>query len=298
MEKNENTNESIIGLSLETLKQLSYEMNADCIVTITDQNQKANQWLDIDALKEGELEEGVEEEGHYIVQVFREGKKTIEEELKKTATRAFDGIIGEIVAKLIKKGHVKQHMKLLIATDHSLAKKYNVALLAFDVNRVLYRIGKFDLAEHMTSETVIETVIEIAQEIGSEGREGKKVGTLFVIGDPKELDNFTQQLIMNPFHGYKKDLLNVVSNTNLRETIKNFAQLDGAFTLDNEGNLLTAGTYLDVDTTGIKPFQGWGTKHLAATAITKVTGSVAVLVSESGGAVKIFKNGKLILKLR
>lgn len=292
------TEESVIGLSLETLNQLAHEIKADCIVTITDQNENSDIWMDIEVLKEGELEENTRDEGHFTIQVYRDEENPVEYHFQKTKTRQFDGIIAEIVSDLIKKNYVTQNMKLLIATDRTLAKKYNVALLAFDVNRILYRIGKFNLAENMASETVIESVIEVAQEIGAEGREGKKVGTLFVIGDPKELKSYSKQLIMNPFHGYEKDLLNVVHNDNLKETIKNFAQLDGAFTLNNEGDLLSAGTYLDVDTSGIKPYQGWGTKHLAATAITKFTSSVAILVSESGGAVKIFKNGKLVLKLR
>lgn len=292
MEKEEKNSE----LSLETLHQLAHEMNVDCIITITDQEDQEDAWIEIETLKEGDFEDK-EDRGRYNIQVYRENKQPVEYQYAKTRTRQFDGIIAEIVSDLIKKKYVKQHMKLLIATDRTISKKYNVALLVFDINRMLYRIGKFDLAEHMTSETVIESIIEIAQEIGAEGREGKKVGTLFVIGDQNELEKYTQQLIMNPFHGYERDLLNIVNNNNLKETIKNFAQLDGAFTINNEGDLLTAGTYLDVDTTGIKPYQGWGTKHLAATAITSVTNSVAILVSESGGAVKIFKNGKLVLRL-
>ncbi|MCA9477929.1 MAG: diadenylate cyclase [Nanoarchaeota archaeon] len=292
------TEESIVGLSLETLNQLAHEIKADCIVTVSDQDDNADIWMDIEVLKEGEIEDDREDEGSYTIQVYREEKNPVEYLFKKTKTRQFDGIIAEIVSDLIKKSYVTQNMKLLIATDRTLAKKYNVALFAFDVNRVLYRIGKFNLAENMNSETVIESVIEVAQEIGAEGREGKQVGTLFVIGEPKELEHYTKQLIMNPFHGYDKDLLNIVHNDNLKETIKNFAQLDGAFTINNDGDLLSAGTYLDVDTSNIKPYQGWGTKHLAATAITKITSSVAILVSESGGAVKIFKNGKLVLRLR
>lgn len=289
--------DSGIGLSMETLEQLAHEMGADRILTITDKNETEDVWLDIENLKDDEPLESPEE-GSYQVHIYQEGKEPKEYHCAKSATRRFDGIIAEIVSELIKKNFLKQHMKLLIATDQTLAKKYNITLLVFDINRVLYRIGKFNLAEHMSSEVVIETIIEIAQEIASEGREGKKVGTLFVIGDQKELEPYTKQLIMNPFHGYDKSLLNVIENDQLRETIKNFAQLDGAFTLDNEGNIMSAGTYLDVDTSNIKPYQGWGTKHLAATAITEVSGCVAILVSESGGAVKIFKNGKLILRLR
>lgn len=294
MEKDENTE---FDLSMETLHQLTHEMKADRMITISDNNKESDEWLEIDSLKVQDIKEQ-EEPGTYIIHIYQEDHKPITLHIHKSETRQFDGIIAEIVSELIKQGQVKQHMKLLLVADRSISKKYNTSIIAFDVNRVLYRIGKFDLAEHMSSETVIETIIEIAQEIAQEGREGKKIGTLFVIGEPKELEQYSQQLIMNPFHGYERELLNVVNNDTIRETIKNFAQLDGAFTINNDGELQTAGTYLDVDTSNIQPFQGWGTKHLAATAITQVTNSVAVLVSESGGAVKIFKNGKLILRLR
>ena len=78
--------ESIIGLSLETLNQLGHEMNADCIVTITDQSEENDAWLDIEVLKEGDLEEK-EEEGHYVIQVYKEDKNPIEYHFKKTQTR-------------------------------------------------------------------------------------------------------------------------------------------------------------------------------------------------------------------
>lgn len=189
-------------------------------------------------------------------------------------------------------------MKVLVIADQSVTKRYNLSMFVIDVDRILYRIGKFNLGQNLASESIIETVIEIGKEIGFEGREGKKVGTLFIIGNPEEIGPYTRQLILNPFKGYDKELLNVVENTHIKETIKNFAQLDGAFIIDTEGHLLSAGTYLDVDTSNVKPYKGWGTKHLAATAITSETSAIAILVSESGGTVKVFRNGKLILKIR
>lgn len=282
------------------MQRIANDVNANCIITILDKQANKDDFLNLDAFRELEFssEEGEEEQGQYAIQIFREHKPAIEYDFKKTATHYFSGIIAEVISDMIKKKYVKQNMKLLIVTDNSLAKKYNLSIFVIDVDKALYRIGKFNLAQSMTSETIIETVIDIAQEIGREGREGKKVGTLFVIGDIEELEQYTRQLIMNPFKGYEKDMLHIVENKHLRETIKNFAQLDGAFVIDNEGCLHSAGTYLDVDTSKIKPYQGWGTKHLAATAITDKTSSVAILVSESGGAVKVFKNGRLILRLR
>lgn len=318
---------NVKGVSKDLVDQLAQEANVDHVITIIDRDAQDEFWMDIHELKLGEdepntvklnsgvevdiskitpkeekkdifKEENYEEKESFTIQVFTKDKPQVNHEFNKTETVQFDGIISEIVADLIKHGHVNLNSKLLIVTDNSLSKRYNISLLVVDVDKVLYRIGKFKLAEKMKSETIIETIIELAQEIGREGREGKKVGTLFVIGDPDELKSFTRQLIMNPFKGYEKDMLDIVNNKTLDETIKNFAQLDGAFIIDNNGHVISAGTYLDVDTSGVKPYAGWGTKHLAATAITNMTSSVAVLVSESGGAVKVFKNGKLILKLR
>ncbi len=295
---------NIPEIKAETVQQVANDVKADCIITILDKEANKEEFLNLDSFREldffvvEETEETEQKESYYTIQLFREQKKPVEYDIKKTKTTYFSGIIAEIIADLIQKKYLKQNMKLLVVTDNSLAKKYNLSLLVIDVDRAAYRIGKFNLAERMKSETIIETALDIAQEIGKEGREGKKVGMLLIIGDIEELNQYTRQLIMNPFKGYEKELLNIVDNANLRETIKNFAQLDGAFIVDNDGCLISAGTYLDVDTSNVRPYQGWGTKHLAATAITDATNSVAILVSESGGAVKVFKKGKLILRLR
>lgn len=292
---------NIKDISSETLTKVATEVSADCIITVIDKNAVEDYLVGLDVLKELDISEENDEEKEefYSIQLFRDDKPAKEYDFKKKSnTNHFSGIIAEIVSDMIKKSYVKQGMKLLLVTDASVTKKYATSFIVLDVDRVLYRIGKFKLAEKMASETIIETVIDIGKEIGEEGREGKKVGTLFIIGDKDELEAYTRQLIMNPFKGYDKDVLHIVNNSHLRETIKNFAQLDGAFIIDNEGYIKSAGTYLDVDTSNVKPYMGWGTKHLAATAITEVSGAVAVLVSESGGHVKVFKNGKLILRIK
>jgi DNA integrity scanning protein DisA with diadenylate cyclase activity len=286
---------NIKDLTKQTITDIAIETKVECILTIV--NKRKEEYFDFDIFKEldNDTDEIIEQ---YIIQVFREDKPAKEYEYTKTKTLQFNRIIDEILSDAIKKGYVKKGMRVLIVTDSSINKKYSTSIMVVEVDKKIYRIGKFNLAEKLSSETIIETIIEIAQELGIEGREGKKVGTLFVIGDNEELKPYCRQLILNPFKGYEKDLLNIIQNNNLSETIKNFAQLDGAFIIDQEGTLLSAGTYLDVDTSNIKPYQGWGTKHLAATAITKETSAVAVLVSESGGAVKVFKNGRLVLKLK
>jgi len=289
-------------ISKKLIRDIAGEHDVDAIIIFVD--NQPGEWIaldDIPDVDEEKFAEDIEETtGFYTLRVTRieEGGEPVETTLPKTKTIQFEGIIAEVISGLIKQKLVKQNDKLLVITDDSTTQRYNKAILVMDVDKTLYRIGKFKLADKMASETIIEKVIQLAQELGREGREGKQVGTLFIIGDPEELEPYTKQLIMNPFKGYEKNFLNIVHNQTLDETLKNFAQLDGAFIIDNEGHVLSAGTYLDVDTTDIKPFAGWGTKHLAATAITKVTSAIAILVSESGGGVKVFKNGRLVLKLR
>lgn len=282
-------------ISGSTLWVLAKEVGADCILSIT--NPHTDEFLEIDELKDLDVHDENREQ-NYRIQIRTMEGKFFDYEYKKSSTAHFNGIIVELLSNAIKRKHIKQGMKVVVATDKSVTKKYNTSIMVMDVDRVLYRIGKFKLAEHLVSETIIETLIDIAQEIGKEGREGKKVGALFVIGEPDNIQPYCRQLIMNPFLGHEKSSLHIVENSNLRETIKNFAQLDGAFIINHEGHVLSAGTYIDVDTSGVKPYQGWGTKHLTASAITAQTTAIAVLVSESGGTVKVFKNGKLILRLK
>jgi len=153
---------------------------------------------------------------------------------------------------------------------------------------VMKELQGFDLS-------VIEQILTIAEEIRDEGREGRKVGTLFVVGDPEELQRYAKQLILNPFKGYSPEERNILSE-DLRETIKEFAQLDGAFIISRDGTVMSAGTYIDVDTSDVRRYPGWGTRHLAAAAITAKTDSVAILVSESGGRIKVFRKGRIIMR--
>jgi len=200
-----------------------------------------------------------------------------------------------IVKEGIKKKFIKKDSKILFLFDNSISEEYSLGMIILDVSKLIYRIARFKLAEFLEQESILEKILETCDEIRNEGREGKKIGTLFVIGNEEELKDYSKQLILNPFYGYPKELTNILTN-DLTETIKEYSQLDGGFIINNEGNIISAGTYIKVDTSEVKKYYGWGTKHLAAVAITQKTKSIAILVSESGGRIKIFKGGKLILK--
>lgn len=140
---------------------------------------------------------------------------------------------------------------------------------------------------------VLETVLRIAVELGREGKEGMPVGTAFIVGDPKGVLRNSHQMILNPFKGHPKSNRNVL-NTEIKEVIKSFSLLDGAFIISDRGLIECAGRYLDVDASDVEIPAGLGARHAAVAGITKITTSVGITVSKSGGIVRIFKGGKLI----
>jgi diadenylate cyclase len=142
----------------------------------------------------------------------------------------------------------------------------------------------------------LERVITLANELGAEGREGKPVGTIFVVAaEPEKLIPHCQQMVMNPFRGYPEEERNILDPT-LAETIKEFAAIDGAFVIRGDGVVLSAGTYLKVDQEVDLP-GGYGSRHRAACAITKAVNCISLVLSQSTGEVTMFKNGSVMMSL-
>jgi DNA integrity scanning protein DisA with diadenylate cyclase activity len=140
---------------------------------------------------------------------------------------------------------------------------------------------------------VFESVFNIAVEISREGREGKPVGTAFVVGDTPSVLAQSRQLILNPFEGHPREA-RMVENPDLRENIKEFALLDGAFVISGAGIIEAAGRYITVDTSGVQIPKGLGTRHGSVAGITLATKSVGLVVSQSGGRISIFKGGQMV----
>jgi DNA integrity scanning protein DisA with diadenylate cyclase activity len=98
-------------------------------------------------------------------------------------------------------------------------------------------------------------------------------------------------MVLNPFHGFSRSLRNVL-DPSLAETIKEYAQIDGAFLIQDDGTVLSAGTYLAPRETPNKLPSGWGARHTTAAAITSHTRATAVTVSQSTGTVTVFHQGE------
>jgi DNA integrity scanning protein DisA with diadenylate cyclase activity/mannitol/fructose-specific phosphotransferase system IIA component (Ntr-type) len=143
---------------------------------------------------------------------------------------------------------------------------------------------------------VILRTLSLAVELAAEGREGQPVGALLVVGDSRQVMRHAQQLVLNPFHGYSRALRSLL-DPSLGETIKEFASIDGAFIVQADGMVLSAGTYLLPKVSPARLPGGLGTRHQVAAAITAQTQAMAVVVSQSTGTVTVFRQGQIVLKL-
>lgn len=138
--------------------------------------------------------------------------------------------------------------------------------------------------------------IQLMLQLAEEGREGKALGTIFVMGDMDNVAKYTKQLVLNPFAGYPEEERNIL-DPSLEETVKEFATIDGAFIIKSDGVILSAGTYLSPNGASIELPSGLGTRHQAAAAITQVTNAISIAISQSTRTIRIFKKGQIITEL-
>lgn len=146
--------------------------------------------------------------------------------------------------------------------------------------------------ERDVSPEVLQSVLELSVELAREGREGRKIGTLFTVGDEEQVLHYSRPLILDPLAGHPRHLKKV-SNADMRETVKELAQLDGAFIVSGDGIILSAARYLEAPGRGVKLPLGLGTRHMAAAAMSEHTRAVAIVVSASS-VVRVFDNGEIV----
>ncbi|MDR1458313.1 MAG: diadenylate cyclase [Puniceicoccales bacterium] len=152
--------------------------------------------------------------------------------------------------------------------------------------------GKMFLQDGIRPE-VLERLLAIVGDISVEGREGKPVGCLFVLGDIEKIRPFTKQLVLNPFFGYKEEERNIL-NPFMVETVKEFSTIDGAFIVRGDGVIESAGTMIQAPNNhNVQMPGGLGTRHAAAAIISLISESIAITVSESTNQITLFRDGKM-----
>lgn len=142
----------------------------------------------------------------------------------------------------------------------------------------------------------LKTVMDLAIEIGREGREGKPVGTMFVIGDTRRVLTHCNPAGYDPVRGYKRTERDL-HDAKVCEAIKEIAMLDGAFIVGEDGVVEKACQLVDAMHANITLSKGLGARHWAGAAISRNTKAVAIVVSESSGTVRLFQNGEVVLRV-
>jgi PAS domain S-box-containing protein len=146
-------------------------------------------------------------------------------------------------------------------------------------------------------EEVFDKILHTAIELGRGGRESRKIGTSFVIGDSEKVLLHSRQASINSFEGKEKEQ-RMVQDWGTIENIKNLSLLDGAFVIDGSGFIHASSRHLLADVKDIDIPQGFGTRHASVAAMTKITRSIGIVVSESGGTITIFRDGTMVKQIQ
>jgi diadenylate cyclase len=173
----------------------------------------------------------------------------------------------------------------------------NLLILEFGKEFEIISSTDLPVISEIVMPEVFETALNLALEISTEGKEGRKpIGTIFVLGKHEDVLKFSHPMVINPFQGYPEEERNILDHR-LKETVKEFSSIDGAFIFREDGVILAAGRHLDASGENIEIPLGLGSRHRAAAGITSLTNALAIVVSEETGGVRIFHHGKIFMEI-
>ncbi|ACX73155.1 protein of unknown function DUF147 [Methanocaldococcus vulcanius M7] len=202
-------------------------------------------------------------------------------------------IISSGIVHALKMKLLKENNKIVAVVGEPKTPGKLDTIMVVNVKEHVKTITLYELFETLDEKQkkTLKEIIKLAMEIGREGREGDYVGTIFVIGDTLNVMNMSKPLILNPFAGHNASIF----DENVKGTIKELSSIDGAFIITDDGKVISAGRFLEIKGDVDIP-KGLGARHLAAASITKNTNAIAVTVSQSGGIVRVFKDGKIVFE--
>lgn len=283
---------SLNKMMIESAVKLAKEVKAGCVLVC------------VNVLNElAELPEEVKKTVDFVLVMQQQDE--LPENLADVATKLdVPGVnltrVGKIkiaIAKGIVSGRFKKGDKLVCLSG---IPKFGYAdsIFFIDVGREFEILTSDDINNvvEAVQPEVFNAMLNLACELAAQGRESRKVGTIFVLGDEEKVMQLSRQMIINPFKGYSEQDRNIL-NPELEETIKELSAIDGAFVIDSKGAIVTAGRYLSAALESKDFPSGLGSRHIAAAGITNVTKAVAVVVSQSTGNVSVFKDGKLFVSI-
>lgn len=282
---------------LKSARQLAAELPADAILLLTERDLDWDAVVDalpgcriLIAAQDGQLSGRLKEHPRLTVLDIDPGPTPTQERM---SLALLEAVASE---KLRTGAHVVAIYNGIEAEE---GKPEHVdSLSVIHLGEHLERLSAQDLRK-LDTQVPLETlraVVDLATEIGREGREGKPVGTTFVVGDTRKVLSMARPINFNPFRGYSEAERDI-RDRKVREQIKDIAQLEGAIVVRRDGIAESACMYLDVLAEGITLSKGLGTRHWAAAAISRKTKAVAVVVSQSSGTVRLFQNGEVVLHI-
>jgi len=173
----------------------------------------------------------------------------------------------------------------------------NLLILEFGKEFEIISSSELPVLSEIVMPEVFDTLLTLALELSTEGKEGRKpVGTIFVIGRHEDVLKYSHPMVINPFQGYPEGDRNILDHR-LKETVKEFSSIDGAFIIREDGVILAAGRHLDASGDTIEIPLGLGSRHRAAAGITSLTDALAIVISEGTGGVRIFHHGKIFMEI-
>lgn len=198
-----------------------------------------------------------------------------------------------------------------VADEHLAPGAPVVAAYSAYENGVIDSLSLIRLDEHLGRLTVrdlkqlgakvptetLKLVVDLAVAIGREGREGKPVGTLLIVGDHRKVLDLSKPMGFDPVRGYSVAERNL-KDSKVREGVKEIAQMDGAFIISSKGTVVAASQHVAAPANeSISLSKGLGARHWAAAQISHATGAVAIAISSSTGTVRVFHNGEVVLRI-
>ncbi len=202
------------------------------------------------------------------------------------------------VIQALSKGLVKKGDKWVCLSGIPQSKALdNLLILEFGKEFEIISSSDLPVLSEIVMPEVFDTILSLALELSSEGKEGRKtVGTIFVLGKHEEVLKFSHPMVINPFQGYPEEERNILDHR-LKETVKEFSSIDGAFIFREDGVILAAGRHLDASGENIEIPLGLGSRHRAAAGITNLTDALVIVISEETGEVRIFHHGKIFMEI-
>ena len=198
----------------------------------------------------------------------------------------------------LSKGFFKQGDKWVCLSGIPQSKVLdNLLILEFGSEFEIIASSDLPVLSEIVLPEVFDTILTLSLELSTEGKEGRKpVGTIFVLGKHEDVLKFSHPMVINPFQGYPEEERNIL-DPRLKETVKEFSSIDGAFIIREDGVILAAGRHLDASGENVEIPLGLGSRHRAAAGITSLTEALAIVISEGTGSVRIFHHGKIFTEI-